>query len=319
MLSKNIKKEMKLFQKKYSSYINSDVPLLKSVISFIVKNKGKQIRPQLILILSKGYKSKLEEDTYTSCVLVETLHNATLLHDDVVDDASLRRGVFSVNNIWKNKIAVLVGDYLLAKGVIISSEQDKKEHLNILSNTVKTMIEGELTQFKKNNKIKISEKEYFNIINKKTGSLFNACGQFVALNNNLSKNEEKILQKITNNIGIIFQIKDDLLDFEKTKIKSKTKFIDVINNQLTLPIIHVLHNSSFKIKRQLKGLLKKDDKNYEIIENIYKIITEEGGIKYSENKIIELQEETCILINQLSLNNKAEIREMIKYISKRKI
>ena len=317
LLSNNIKKEMRIFQKKYSQHINSDVPLLRNVIDFIIKNKGKQIRPQLLILLSKGYNS-INEETYISCVLIETLHNATLLHDDVVDNSNFRRGVFSINSIWKNKIAVLVGDYLLAKGVIISSENDKKEHLNILSNTVKTMIEGELIQLKKNNSIKITEKEYLKIIDKKTGSLFCACGKFIALNNNLDTEEENLLKIITNNIGIIFQIKDDLLDFEKSIKKSKVQFIDIINNQITLPIIYVLQNSKTKKKKILKNLLKKDNKNYEIIENIYKIIIEEGGISYTENKISSLKEKTFILINKLSLNNKDEIKNIINLIINRK-
>lgn len=283
-IKKPINSELQAFEKKFKQSMKSNVALLDRVTSYIVQRKGKQVRP-IIVFLSANLAGKTEEATYTAASLVELLHTATLVHDDVVDDAFKRRGFFSINALWKNKVAVLVGDYLLSQGLLMSVEHQQFRLLKIMSDSVKAMSEGELLQMEKARKLDIQEDVYFDIIKKKTASLISsAC----AAGASSSTEDEKIIhlaRDMGELVGIAFQIKDDLFDYGDREI-GKPRGIDIKERKMTLPLIYALNQSSKAEKRHIINLVKNHNENNEKVKEVINFVKEKGGIPYTEEKML---------------------------------
>jgi len=276
-----ISEEMEIFENKFSKLMLSDVPLLNRITHYIIKRKGKQMRPMLIFLCSKLLSSgKVNEKVYRGASVIELIHTATLIHDDVVDESNKRRGFFSINAIWKNKIAVLVGDFLLSKGMLLCIDNKDYDILDVISESVKQMSEGELLQIEKAKKLDIDEETYFEIIKKKTASLISSCCKIAAVSVNSSLSEIKRITKIGMHIGIAFQIKDDLFDYGKKTI-GKPRGIDIKQKKITLPLIYTLNNINKSEKRWLIKSLKKNKKSRALIDQIISLVKERGGLDYA--------------------------------------
>ena len=276
-----ISDEMEIFENKFSKLMLSDVPLLNRITHYIIKRKGKQMRPMLIFLCSKLLSSgKVNEKVYRGASVIELIHTATLIHDDVVDESNKRRGFFSINAIWKNKIAVLVGDFLLSKGMLLCIDNKDYDILDVISESVKQMSEGELLQIEKAKKLDIDEETYFEIIKKKTASLISSCCKIAAVSVNSPSSEIKKIAKIGMHIGIAFQIKDDLFDYGKKTI-GKPRGIDIKQKKITLPLIYTLNNVNKSEKRWLINSLKKNKKSRALINQIISLVKERGGLDYA--------------------------------------
>ncbi len=288
--------------------MKSRAPLLNTITRYIVKRKGKQMRP-LFVFFSAELCGEISEKTYRAAALIELLHTATLIHDDVVDDSNERRGFFSLNALWKNKISVLVGDYLLSRGMLLSVENNDHDLLKIVSNSVKVMSEGELLQMEKARKLDIKEEIYFEIIRQKTASLIASC--FACGAASAGANEEIIskLYNIGENIGMAFQIKDDLIDLENTKKSGKPSGVDIKERKLTLPLIFLLNNSSYLEKRKILKIVKKHNHNEEKVEGLIALVKDKGGIDYAKQKMAEYKN---IAMSELNLMPECNARESLK-------
>jgi octaprenyl-diphosphate synthase len=262
VLRKPISGELKEFQKIFRNSVKSSVPLLDVIMNYILKSKGKQIRP-LIVLYSAALFDGINESTYRAATLIELLHTATLVHDDVVDESDRRRGRFSINALWKNKIAVLVGDYLLSRGMLTALQSKDYNVLEIVSEAVKEMSEGELLQIEKARKLDIDESVYYEVIRKKTASLLASCFAAGASSACQSKKDIKKMWNIGEYAGMAFQIKDDLLDYEKSNVTGKPTGIDIKEKKMTLPLIHLLNQSSLLKKRKIINIIKRHNTNKE--------------------------------------------------------
>ena len=313
-----ISKEMEIFENKFSKLMLSDVPLLNRITHYIIKRKGKQMRPMLIFLCSKLLSSgNVNEKVYRGASVIELIHTATLIHDDVVDESNKRRGFFSINAIWKNKIAVLVGDFLLSKGMLLCIDNKDYDILDVISESVKQMSEGELLQIEKAKKLDIDEETYFEIIKKKTASLISSCCKIAAVSVNSPSSEIKKIAKIGMHIGIAFQIKDDLFDYGKKTI-GKPRGIDIKQKKITLPLIYTLNNVNKSEKRWLINSLKKNKKSRALINQIISLVKERGGLDYA----IEIMNK----YHKLSLNDletfkdspyKDSLKKMVNYVIER--
>lgn len=313
-----IREEMKLFEKKFYELIKADVFLLDKITQFILKTKGKQMRPMLVFLCAK-LVGEVNEKTYRGAAMIELIHTATLIHDDVVDDSHKRRGFFSINALWKNKIAVLVGDYLLSKSVILSTENHDFDILGVISKTIKEMSEGELLQLEKARKLDITEEIYYEVIRKKTASLIVACCEIGLISN--PKNEV-YLQKIRalgEAIGMAFQIKDDLLDYLKTNIIGKPSGNDIKEKKMTLPLIFALKSAENKVKKYHFDTLKNHNDNTQRVAELINFVKKEGGIDYAISVMENYRQKALEILNEFP-NNEAKIalQKMINYITKRK-
>ncbi|MEZ5047548.1 MAG: polyprenyl synthetase family protein [Chitinophagaceae bacterium] len=280
-----LKKELKIFEKTFEEAVRSRVSLLDRIMKYVVKTKGKQLRPMYVLLSAKIH-GELTEQTYRTASFVELLHTATLVHDDVVDDADKRRGFFSINALWKNKVAVLVGDYLLSKGLLLSLSNKDFYILEILSKAVKDMSEGELLQAEKARKLDINESIYFEIIEFKTASLISsacAAGAYSVTQNIETAN---LMAQYGKMIGIAFQIRDDLFDYGKVDIGKPTGN-DIKEKKMTLPLIYTLNHCDKQIKRKIISIFKKNKKTKEDLAYIIQQVNLNGGIQYAENKMNE--------------------------------
>lgn len=265
--------------------MKSSVPLLDTITRYIIKRKGKQMRPMFVF-LTAGLCGEVSESTHRGAALIELLHTATLVHDDVVDDSNLRRGFFSINALWKNKIAVLVGDYLLSRGLLVALEKDEFNLLRIVSNAVREMSEGELLQIEKARKLDIQEDIYFDIIRKKTASLIASCCACGASSVGAPEETVKQMWQFGENVGIAFQIKDDLFDFEKTSVTGKPNGTDIRDQKMTLPLIHLLNQSGFLEKREIINTVKNHHNDQERVQKLMGKIHAAGGIDYAREKMI---------------------------------
>ena len=284
-IRKPIELEMEVFEEKFSKLMLSNVPLLNRITHYIIKRKGKQMRPMLIFLCSKLLNSgKLNEKVYRGASVIELIHTATLIHDDVVDESNKRRGFFSINAIWKNKIAVLVGDFLLSKGMLLCIDNKDYDILDVISESVKQMSEGELLQIEKSKKLDIDEETYFEIIKKKTASLISSCCKIAAISVGSKPNQIKKIARLGLNIGIAFQIKDDLFDYGKRRI-GKPRGIDIKQKKLTLPLIYTINNVERREKKWLINSLKKSKKNKALINQIISLVKETGGLDYAIEKM----------------------------------
>ena len=276
---------MEIFEEKFSKLMLSNVPLLNRITHYIIKRKGKQMRPMFIFLFSKLLNQGIvNEKVYRGASVIELIHTATLIHDDVVDDSKRRRGFFSINAIWKNKIAVLVGDFLLSRGMILCIENKDYDHLDIISESVKKMSEGELLQIEKSRSLDIDETVYFEIIKKKTASLISSCCKIAAVSVTKQKKIIESVSKIGENIGIAFQIKDDLFDYGKRKI-GKPRGIDIKEKKLTLPLIYTLNEVEKRKRKWVINSIRRHNKDKSRIKEIISLVKETGGLEYAIEKM----------------------------------
>ena len=312
-----IKKEMDLFEEKFSSSMISDVPLLNRITHYVVKRKGKQMRPMFVFLTAKmmSNNGSVNEKVFRAASIIELIHTATLIHDDVVDSSDKRRGFFSLNALWKNKIAVLVGDFLLSKGMLLCIDNDDFDLLKIISKSVKDMSQGELLQIEKARRLDIDEKTYFKIITKKTASLIASCCALGASASNSSKSQINKFYELGEKIGIAFQLKDDLFDYGNRKIGKPTG-IDIKEKKLTLPLIYALNNSSESKKKWLINSVK--NSNDYVIKDIISYVTEMGGIDYTQKKINEYYNSAVEDLKYFEDNEfKESLKKLIKYVIER--
>ena len=278
-IQKPIINEMDDFRSMLRSSISSNNILIDKVVNYILKRKGKQIRP-LFVFLSAGLSGTILNSTYRAAILIEILHTATLIHDDVVDESNYRRGFFSVNALWKSKYSVLIGDYLLSKGLELSVINNDFKFLGILSEAVKNMSEGEITQLIKSKTLNINEKDYFKIINQKTASLFSSCCEMGSLSSGANKKNILLMREFGSLVGQAFQIRDDLFGYLSYDI-GKPSLSDFKQRKITLPLIYALSKSNSFEKREIL----KDVKDFKSVEKIISFVKEKNGIAYSENKM----------------------------------
>ena len=309
---------MEIFEEKFSKLMLSKVPLLNRITHYIIKRKGKQMRPMFIFLFSKLLNQGIvNEKVYRGASVIELIHTATLIHDDVVDDSKRRRGFFSINAIWKNKIAVLVGDFLLSRGMILCIENKDYDHLDIISESVKKMSEGELLQIEKSRSLDIDETVYFEIIKKKTASLISSCCKIAAVSVTKQKKIIESVSKIGENIGIAFQIKDDLFDYGKRKI-GKPRGIDIKEKKLTLPLIYTLNEVDNRKRKWIINSIKKHNRDKSRIKEIISLVKETGGLEYAIEKMNYFHKIALEDLNKLPDNEfKTSLTEMINYVIQR--
>lgn len=312
-----IANELSQFEEKFKDSVKTKVPLLDTIMNYIVKRKGKQLRPILVFHCAKLF-GEINEVTYRGAALVELLHTATLVHDDVVDEANLRRGFFSINALWKNKIAVLVGDYLLSKGLLLSLKNKDFKSLEILSTAVEQMSEGELLQMEKARKLDITEEVYFDIITKKTASLLASCCGIGAYSNQVS---EEVLNQVIDmgeKLGVAFQIKDDLFDYGDNKVGKPTG-IDIVEKKMTLPLIYALTHATKAEKRRVIKLIKKDKKAKKEIQEVIAFVKQKGGIEYAKGVMLQYKKEAEAVLHQLPSTNSTDyLQALIDFVIDRK-
>ena len=313
-----IAEEMNLFESKFQDSLKTDVPLLNKIMYYIIKRKGKQIRPMFVFLTAKLYNN-ITDGTYTAAALIELLHTATLVHDDVIDESNFRRGWFSVNALWKNKISVLIGDFLLSRGLLLAIEKEEFQLLKIVSRAVKNMSEGELLQIEKTRKLNITEEVYFNIIRKKTAALISACCESGAESANGTQEDIKKMRIFGEKVGIAFQIKDDLFDYTQNLIIGKPTGMDIRDKKMTLPLIYTLNKVDKKTKRFIINTIKNDSKNTEKTEKIINLVKENKGLDYAEKKMnIYFQEALSLLEKFKNSEAKNSLINLVNYVVKRK-
>lgn len=289
--------EMSEFEQKFRKSMRSNVMLLDKITSYIVRRKGKQMRP-LFVFLSAGAAGGIQESTYRGASLIELMHTASLVHDDVVDDSHYRRGFFSVNALWKNKIAVLVGDFLLSRGLLLSLEHDDIDLLRIVSNAVKEMSEGELLQMEKARKLDITEDIYFEVIRQKTASLITACCRVGASSAGASPEVVDLMTAFGENVGMAFQIKDDLFDYGTFEIGKPTG-IDIKEKKMTLPLIYALQQVGRSEKKRVIKMIKRSADEPKYVNEVIDFVKASGGIKYATEVMSNYHNKANELLNQL--------------------
>ncbi len=294
-IKKPIAAHMKEFEVRFREAMRSDAPLLDKIMHYIVKRKGKQIRPMFVFFAA-GINGTINDSTYRGASLIELLHTATLVHDDVVDDSNMRRGFFSVNALWKNKIAVLVGDYLLSRGLLLSVDHEEYKLLQIVSGAVREMSEGELLQIEKARKLDITEDVYFDIIQRKTASLIASCCAVGAASAGASEEQIKKMHRFGQLIGIAFQIKDDLFDYQIHNKTGKPSGIDIKESKMTLPLIHALSVSSRSESRSIIKLIKGNG-GPEAVNKVLTFVKEKNGIEYATTKMKSFRDDALLMLN----------------------
>ncbi len=315
-----IKKEMDLFEDKFKESMSSNVALVNRITQYIVRRKGKQMRPMFIFLVAKMVSNgNFTEKTYRGASLIELIHTASLVHDDIVDDSNRRRGFFSLNALWKNKIAVLFGDYLLSKSMLLSIENEDFDLLKLISITLKEMAEGELLQIEKARKLDITEEIYFEIIRKKTATLIASCTAIGAASVDASEDEVKLLRTFGELIGIAFQIKDDLFDYTDAKIGKPTG-IDIKEQKMTLPLIYALNNCDKSDRKWLINSVKNHNKNKTRVKEVIAFVKEKGGIEYTTSKMNDYQEKALAILKKYPESDyKVALIKMVNYVIERKI
>jgi octaprenyl-diphosphate synthase len=316
-IKKPIEKEIDAFEEKFKISMQSAVPLLDRITHYIVKRKGKQIRPMFVFFAA-DVCGGITESTYHGATFVELLHTATLVHDDVVDNSFERRGFFSVNALWKNKIAVLVGDYLLAKGLLLSVNNEEFKLLKIVSDAMQQLSEGELLQMEKVRRMDISEDVYYEVIRKKTASLIASCCAAGAAS---AKASEEVIQQMHNfgeKIGIAFQIKDDLFDFGVDDV-GKPKGIDIKEKKVTLPLIYALNHAEKSVRKKMISLVKHHNDEPEKINEIIRFVNESGGLAYAEQQMLKYQEEAFVILSGFpESDSRTSLENLVRFTTERK-
>ena len=291
-----IAREMEEFEQKFRASVKTKVLLLDKIMSYIVKRKGKQMRPMFVF-LSAGTCGGIQESTFRGASLIELLHTATLVHDDVVDESNYRRGFFSVNALWKNKVAVLVGDFLLSRGMILSVENKDFNLLSIVTDAVKDMSEGELLQLEKSRRLDITEEVYFEIIRRKTASLIASCCAVGASSSGASEEDVKLMHRFGEHIGTAFQIKDDLFDYGEEEI-GKPLGIDIKEKKMTLPLIYALSKAGWLEKRRIISIVKNESDNPRKVKEVISFVKNSGGIGYAQQAMAKFHQDALLLLER---------------------
>ena len=313
-----IEQELKDFEPYFKKSLQSDIPLLATILNFLYRTKGKQLRPIFVFLSAKLHGETNEFSKLAACS-VELLHTATLVHDDVVDESYERRGAFSVKALWKNKLAVLVGDYVLARGLLLQLENKKYNFLHLISQAVQDMSEGEILQMKKSRKLDIDDETYFEIIRKKTASLI-ATSMAIGTASVTDDTElPKKMYRIGQDVGIAFQIKDDIFDYQAKGVLGKPTGNDIKEKKITLPLLYVLNNAKQAERKRILRLIKRKNKDTEVVKELIKMVAEKGGLEYAETKMLEFKDKA---INGLMEFDDCEARtsliELMNYITIRK-
>lgn len=307
------------FEKKFRNSMKSNVMLLDKIMTYIVKRKGKQLRPMFVFLTARMC-GEVNDSTYRGAALIELLHTATLVHDDVVDDANYRRGFFSINALWKNKIAVLVGDYLLSRGLLLSIQNDDFQLLKIVSNAVKEMSEGELLQIEKARNLDITEEIYFDIIRQKTASLIASCCATGAASVSADAEIVQKAHQFGEAVGMAFQVKDDLFDYNTSSVIGKPVGIDIKEKKMTLPLIHSLSKSSWSEKRRIVNIVKNESDKPKKVTEVIEFVKEKGGIEYASTAMIKLQQNALDILETFPDSiYKQSLAGLVKYTIERKM
>ena len=314
-----VDEEMELFEKKFHESMSSKVALLNRITYYIVNRKGKQMRPMFVFLTAKLLNDgRVNERTYRGASVIELIHTASLVHDDVVDDSNKRRGFFSVNALWKNKIAVLVGDYFFSKGLLLSIEHGDIDLLKIISEAVREISEGELLQIEKARRLDITEDVYYNIIRQKTATLIAACCSMGACSVKPGAPEVEAFRQFGELCGMAFQIKDDLFDYTEAKIGKPTG-IDIKEQKMTLPLIYALNHCDPKEKRWLINSVKNHNRDKKRVKEVIAFVKEKGGLSYAESRMHDFKERALRLLDPYpSSEYKDALGLMVSYVVDRK-
>ncbi|MDB5285370.1 MAG: polyprenyl synthetase [Mucilaginibacter sp.] len=317
-IKRPIAAQIDVFEEKFKTSMQSSVPLLDRITHYIVKRKGKQIRPMFVFF-SASICGGINESTHRGAALVELLHTATLVHDDVVDNSYQRRGFFSINALWKNKIAVLVGDYLLSKGLLLSIDNGDFKLLKIVSEAVKQMSEGELLQIEKVRRMDISEAVYYEVIRQKTASLIASCCACGAASAGADEDTIEKMRLFGEKIGIAFQIKDDMFDFGTDDV-GKPLGIDIKEKKVTLPLIYALNNSDSSEKKRMINLVKNHNDDAKKITEIINFVKEKGGLKYSETQMKTYTDAAFEILNTFPAGEaRTGLEQLVRFTTERNI
>ncbi|HTJ50266.1 MAG TPA: polyprenyl synthetase family protein [Cyclobacteriaceae bacterium] len=307
-----ISREMDDFEQKFRASMKTRVLLLDKIMGYIVKRKGKQMRPMFVF-LSAGTCGAITESTYRGASLIELLHTATLVHDDVVDEANYRRGFFSVNALWKNKIAVLVGDFLLSRGMALSLDNEDYNLLSIVNTAVQEMSEGELLQIEKSRKLNITEDIYYEIIRQKTASLIASCCAVGASSAGASKEVVQNMRLFGEKIGMAFQIKDDLFDYGEMEI-GKPLGIDIKEKKMTLPLIYALSKSGWLERRKIISIVKNQSDNPKKVKEVIEYVKGSGGIEYALEAMKKFHEEALVILKEFPESSyKKSLEQLVQF------
>jgi len=312
-----LREELVVFEKKFKEAVKSQVPLLDRIMRFIVNRKGKQLRPMFVLLSAK-LCGPINESAYRAASLVELLHTATLVHDDVVDESLERRGFFSTYALWKTKVSVLVGDYLLSKGLLLSLDHGDFRILQLLSDAVRKMSEGELLQMEKSRSLNLSEEVYFEIIRNKTASLLASSCAAGAFASSQDEAQAEKMRRFGEKVGIAFQIKDDLFDYGSEAVGKPTGN-DIKEKKLTLPLIHTLNNIDKTTRRELIYIIKNHNKDNEKVRHVIKKVVAAGGIEYATQKMNAYRDEALAILHEFEDNDvRKGLEELVRYTTDRK-
>ena len=313
-----IEQELYDFEPYFKKSLQSDIPLLATVLNFLYRTKGKQLRPMFVFLSAKLHGGTNESSKLAACS-VELLHTATLVHDDVVDESYERRGSFSVKALWKNKLAVLVGDYILARGLLLQLESKKYNFLHLISRAVQDMAEGEILQMKKSRKLDIDDETYFEIIRKKTASLIATS---MAIGAASAVDDEAIIEKmysIGQDAGIAFQIKDDIFDYQSKGLLGKPTGNDIKEKKITLPLLHVLNEADRSERKRILRLIKRKNNSSKVVEELIQLVTEKGGLEYAEQKMNEFKDRAIAGLKEFpDCEARESLMELMNYIATRK-
>lgn len=312
-----VKAEMSEFEDRFRESMKSQAPLLDKVTHYIIKRKGKQMRP-LFIFLSAKMLGDISDKTYDAANLVELLHTASLVHDDVVDDANERRGFFSVNALWKNKIAVLVGDYMLSKILLLSIERENPKLLAVVARAVREMSEGELLQIEKARKLDITEEVYYEVIRQKTASLIATCCEAGAISVDRMDQTEN-MRIFGETVGLAFQLKDDIFDYGEPGNIGKPTGLDIRERKMTLPLIYVLNNSTKEVRKELINIVKRHNENPKKVKRAVQLVIEHGGIEYAHQKMLEYKQSALELLKDIPDSaSKTALIGLVEYTTNRK-
>ena len=316
-IKKPIATEIDVFEDKFKASMHSSVPLLDRITHYIVKRKGKQIRPMFVFF-SAGLCGGINESTHRGAALVELLHTATLVHDDVVDNSYQRRGFFSINALWKNKIAVLVGDYLLSKGLLLSLDNNDFSLLKIVSEAVKQMSEGELLQIEKVRKMDVGEPIYYEVIRQKTASLIASCCACGAASAGADAETVERMRLFGEKIGIAFQIKDDMFDFGLDDV-GKPLGIDIKEKKITLPLIYALNKASKSDRKNIINLVKNHNEEPKKVAEIIAFVKDSDGLNYASTQMSKYQEEAFTILNTFPPSEfRTGLEQLVRFTTERK-
>jgi len=317
-IKKPISGEMKLFEQKFYESMQSNVPLLDKVTRFIVTTKGKQMRPMFVFLCAK-LVGEVNEKTFRGASMIELIHTATLVHDDVVDESFKRRNFFSINALWKNKIAVLVGDYLLSKAVLLSTDHKDFDLLAVISRTIREMAEGELLQLEKARKLDITEEVYYEIIRQKTATLIAACCEIGVVSNNVDETMAKKMMEFGTLTGMAFQIKDDLFDYLTSNIIGKPVGIDIKEQKMTLPLIYTLKKANETDRKHYFNTIKRYNNDTKRVKELIAFVKSSGGLDYAISVMKDYQQRAKNILNDFPDSEaKHSLNLMLDYVIERK-